>query len=253
MPLQDPTPFSPFAPADWRKALRQAAVSGYEGVELSITDPTRVDVGKVAEALRGEGLCLFALATGQAAGKEGLSLSTPDDKVRNRTIQRIKDHMRFARGFGAVVIVGTLRGVNGDKNLLVESLRECVSFDKNVRIALEALNRYESRLVNTVSEALEVLERVGAENLGLHLDTFHANIEEPKVGDAFRAAGGRLFHVDLADSNRWVPGYGHLDFREVWEALEAIDYRGNLVIESLPRPNAGAVLSAAQKIRAQWG
>ncbi|MBC7109140.1 MAG: sugar phosphate isomerase/epimerase [Methanomassiliicoccales archaeon] len=252
VPLQDPTPFSPFAPTEWREALRQVAESGYEGVEFAITDPVRVDMDKVAEALERERLRLLALATGQALEKERLSLSAPDDRVRERAVQRIKGHMRFAKRFGAVVIIGTLRGIVGDKTLLVESLRECASFDFSVKITLEPLNRYESRLVNTVSEALEVIECIGKDNVGLHLDTFHANIEEPKVGDAFRIAGERLFHVDLADSNRWVPGYGHLDFKEVWTALEAIDYRGGLVIECIPKPDKRALLSAAQKIRTQW-
>lgn len=242
VPLQDPTPFSPFTPSEWRKALREVAKAGYQVAELAVTDPKKLDPEEVAEALAEENLRLSSITTGQAAGVEGLSLSSPDAGVRERAVQRIKDHMRLAAPHGAVVIVGLLRGVDGSLELLVESLRECARFDTSVKIALEPLNRYESRLIHTAAEALKVIDQVGAENLGLLLDTFHAGIEERGIGEAFRAAGQRLFHVHLADSNRWVPGYGHFPFPEVMEALAAIDYAGALVIESFPKPGPEAML-----------
>lgn len=233
VPLQDPTPFSPFPPAEWRGALACLRQAGYTAVELAITDPERIDHKEVMEALRRENLRLLSLTTGQAAAKEGLSLSSPETDIRRRTVKRIQAHMRLARATHAVVIVGSLCGADGDMELLVKSLRECAVYDTAVKVALEPLNRYESRLVNTAVEGLEVVKRVGAKNLGLLLDTFHANIEERDVGQAFRDAGKRLFHVHLADSNRLPPGCGHLNFEEVWRALAAISYQGGLIIEAL--------------------
>lgn len=252
VPVQDPTPFSPFSPGEWRKALQELARAGYAAVELAITDPRKLDPEEVAEALAAANLRLSSLTTGQAAGKEGLSLSSSDGQVRERAIQRIQDHMRLAAPHGAVVIVGLLRGADGSPELLVKSLAECAQFDPGVKLALEPLNRYESRLINTAREALEVVERVGVENLGILFDTFHANIEEPSIEEAIRTAGECLFHVHLADSNRWVPGFGHLPFDEVWEALAAIGYRGSMVFECFPKPGAREMLSAAAKIRSQW-
>jgi sugar phosphate isomerase/epimerase len=248
LPLQDPTPFSPFSPNEWSSTLHRVKNAGYDGVELAITDPTKINIGAVREALKKEGLPLLSITTGQAAGLEGLSLSASDDEIRGRTVMRIKAHMDLAREFKAVVIVGSLRGADGTPKLLVESLRECAHYDPKIRLALEPLNRYESRLVNTVAEALEVIEQVGMENLGVLFDTFHANIEEVKIGNAIRKAGDRLFHVHLADSNRFVPGHGHLDFEEVWDALAKSGYRGSLVLEPLPRPSAEALLSVPKKI-----
>ncbi len=252
VPLQDPTPFSPFAPGNWRQALRRVKAEGYDGVELAITNPARINPDTAKEALESEGLRLLSITTGQAAAKEELSLSSPDEKVRRRAVERIQAHMQFAKSFGAVVIVGSLRGADGDMELLVESLCECATYDAEVRIALEPLNRYESRLVNTVADGLDVVERVSAENIGLLADTFHANVEESNIGEAFRTAGDRLFHVHLADSNRWTLGYGHLPLDAVWEALEAIDYDGSLVIEAFPYPNAEKLLASAKTIRLQW-
>ncbi|MGC9529270.1 MAG: TIM barrel protein [Candidatus Bipolaricaulaceae bacterium] len=243
VPVQDPTPFSPFSPGEWKRALPQLVQAGYQVVELAVTDPAPLEGAEVAAAVGAAGLRLCSLTTGQAAAKEGLSLSAEEEAMRERAVERICAHMRLAKPHGAVVIVGSLRGQAGSPGLLVDSLRACAAFDRSVRLALEPLNRYESRLVNTVADALTVVERVGADNLGLLVDTFHANIEERLIGDAFRAAGDRLFHVHLADSNRWPPGQGHLSFSEVAGALAASGYAGALVVEAFPKPDPAAALA----------
>lgn len=232
--------------------MRRVKTAGYAGVELAITDPTNIDPDIAKEALDSEGLRLLSITTGQAAGLEGLSLTSPDERIRRRTIERIEAHMDYVSRFGTVVIIGSLRGADGDVGLLTEALRECARHNSKVRLALEPLNRYESRLVNTVADALDVVDRVGAENLGILADTFHSNIEEVNIGEAFRVPGDRLFHVHLADSNRHVPGYGHLDFSQVWDALSAIDYQQALVLEPLPRPNVAALLDAPARLKGEW-
>ncbi len=249
VPLQDPTPFSPFPPDGWRDALKRLANEGHTVVELAITDPRGVDRDEVERTLEMSRLRLASLTTGQAAAKEGLSLSSSDRSVRAAAVERIVDHMRLARSHDAVVIVGSLRGADGSVDLLVDSLQRCARSIPEVKLALEPLNRYESRLVNTVGEALEILERVGEANVGILLDTFHANIEERAIDEAFRTAGERLFHVHLADSNRWPPGYGHLNFREIWAILERVGYRGNLILESLLKPEPEEVLRIAESLR----
>jgi sugar phosphate isomerase/epimerase len=251
VPMQHATPFSPFDPTDWRDALGCAASAGFDGVELAIVDPHLLDRSAVAEALDAAGLRLLSVTTGQAAGLEGLSLSASDETVRRRTIERIQAHMAFAEPFGAVVIVGSLRGADGDLDLLEESLRACASFN-DVTLALEPLNRYESRLLNTVAFAVQLIDRVGRENLGILFDTFHANIEETDPAGAIATAGKRLAHVHLADSNRWVPGYGHIKFADVWGQLEAIGYARSLVLEPLLQPSADALLQAGAEIRSSW-
>lgn len=252
VPLQDPTPFSPFEPTEWREALVEVSAAGFDGVELAITDPRLLEGSAVAEVLEAEDLRLLSITTGQAAGLEGLSLSTPDGAVRRRAIRRIQEHMAFAESFGAVVIVGSLRGADGDVGLLADSLRECAAFSGEVSLALEPLNRYESRLLNNVEETLRFVDGLDAENVGILFDTFHANIEEASIGGSIARLGDRLIHVHLADSNRWVPGYGHIDFTELWISLERISYRGGLVLEPLPRPDADRLLGAGEALRRDW-
>ena len=250
--MQDPTPFSPFCPDEWQQALDVVAASGFDGVELAITNPTLLEASEVAEALESRGLRLLSITTGQAAGLEGLSLSSEDREVRQRAIARICDHMAFAERFEAVVIVGSLRGSDGSMDLLHESLAECADSNPSVRLALEPLNRYESRLLNSIESTVQLIESVGASNMGLLFDTFHTNIEEVSISEAIALAGERLVHVHLADSNRWVPGYGHFDFAVVWEALGKIAYQHSFVLEPLPRPSADELLASGGKLRAEW-
>jgi len=252
VPIQAETPFSLFFPGAWHHAPAAVKTAGWDGAELAIVDPDRLDAADLAAAFDAEGLPVFSLTTGQAAGLEDLSLASPDEGVRERSVARIKAHMRLAREFGAVVIVGSLQGADGELTRLAESLQACARFDPEVRLALEPLNRYESRVVNTVEAGLRVVDAVACENLGLLVDTFHANIEERSISGALRTAGDRLFHVHVADSNRHVPGHGHLAFEAVWEALAGLGYGGAVVVETLPRPSGEALLAVGRGLPRSW-
>jgi sugar phosphate isomerase/epimerase len=76
--------------------------------------------------------------------------------------------------------------------------------------------------------------------MGLLLDTFHMNIEEPVIEESIRACGDRIFHFHVADSQRWYPGTGHLDFASILEALYSTGYEGYVSGEWLPKPDADA-------------
>jgi sugar phosphate isomerase/epimerase len=106
-----------------------------------------------------------------------------------------------------------------------------------VRFAIEPINRYETDLLNDVQSGLRFLERLGQDNVGLLLDTFHMNIEERNLIESIRLARTRLFHFHVADSNRWYPGAGHIDFRSVLATLDDIDYSGFVSAEILPMPD----------------
>jgi sugar phosphate isomerase/epimerase len=232
VPLQDPTPLSPLPLQDLNKSIAKVARAGYDGVELAITNPRSVEVKKIKRLLAEHNLKISAITTGQAYWAEGISLTGPK---RQRAIQRIKDHMTIAHDLEAVVIIGLIRG-EGAKRWLVEALKECASHDPIVKLALEPLNRYETALVNNVDEALEVLDIVGMENVGILFDTFHANIEEASIKKSILKAADRIFYVHIADSNRWAPGYGHLNFAEIIDALCKINYKGFLSAEVLAKP-----------------
>jgi len=228
---------------------------GYDGVELAIRDPKLVDIDELDKVISAQGLEVPAIGTGQAWGEEGLSFTSADPAIRKAAIQRIKSHIPLAKHFNAVIILGLIRGITPEgqthaqsMHYLVEALQECASeaAPHNVKYALEPLNRYETDLIHTAAEGLDLIERVGADNFGLLLDTFHMNIEEPVEEESIRACGERIFHFHVADSNRWYPGAGHLDFKSMLSVLFATGYQGYVSGEFIPQPDPDT--AAAQSI-----
>lgn len=240
---------------DWARNIAQIAALGYDGVELAIRDPNLLDQGTVARVVAEHRLEVSAIGTGQAYVEDGLSLTAPSADTRRRAIQRLKDHIAFAVPFGAVVIVGLLRGrivanVHRGQAMtwLREGLRECAAHaaPRGVRLAIEPINRYEADLILTAAEALELCHELAAENVGLLLDTFHMNIEETSLEGAITQAGERLFHFHVADSNRRYPGAGHIRFPALLEVLRQIGYQGYISGEMLPLPDP---ITAAREMR----
>ena len=238
---------------DLEANLSRIAALGYDGVELAIRDPRQVDADALVEWVASHGLVVPAIGTGQAWGEEGLSFTSDDPAIRAAAIERAASHVPLAARLGAVIIIGLLRGITPkgqtharSMEYLVEALRTtcAAAADKGVRLALEPLNRYETDLIHSAADGLELIEQVGAGNLGLLLDTFHMNIEEPSIEKSIRGCGRHLFHFHVADSNRWHPGAGHLDFASILGTLGDMGYKGFVSGEFMPQPDANA---AAQR------
>ena len=233
--------------------VRKIAGWGYDGVELAIRDPALVDADEVTQLVAEHGLLVPAIGTGQAWGEEGLSFTSADPQVRAAAVERIQSHIPLAARWGATVILGLIRGITPDgqthaqsMDYLAGALRECTqaAAATGVTYCLEPLNRYETDLIHTVEEGLALIDRVGADNLGLLLDTYHMNIEEPLIEESIRMCGDRILHFHVADSNRWHPGAGHLDFRRILEVLLETGYEGFVSGEFMPLPDAD---TAAQR------
>lgn len=103
---------------------------------------------------------------------------------------------------------------------------------RGLRIGIEPCNRYETHLLNRAVDAREVIEKIGADNLFIHLDTYHMNIEEESFAKGFGAAGRFLGYVHLSESHRGVPGRGMIDWPAAMRALAEVRYDGPLVLES---------------------
>lgn len=237
---------------DLETNLTCIASLGYKGVELAIRDPKLVDLDHLEGLIREYNLKVPAIGTGQAWGEEGLSFTDPDPEVRVAAIERIKSHIPAAVRFGAIIIIGLIRGIvkpGVDQaqamDWLVEALRECseAAQPDGIRLALEPINRYETTLINNTAQGLELIERVGEDNFGLLLDTFHMNIEEPNIENSIRACDKNIFHFHVADSNRWYPSAGHLDFKSILNALSLTGYRGWVSGEFLPKPDVETAAS----------
>ena len=231
---------------DFETNLAKIAGWGYEGVELAIRDPRLVDKDKLNRALEAHGLKVPAIGTGQAWGEEGLSFTSVDPDIRREAVERIKSHIPLAKQLDALVIIGLIRGVTPkgqshtrSMQFLSECLRECLELaaPAGVRLAFEPLNRYETDLINTATQGLDLVERIGSANLGLLLDTFHMNIEETAIEESIRKCGKQTFHFHVADSNRRYAGGGHIDFKSILAALYGTGYLGWVSGEFMPQPD----------------
>jgi len=242
-----PTKFSALAfKENFEESIKKVADLGFDGAELAVRNPKDLNVENVVKAIKENNLEVPTIGTGQAYGEESLSFSDSDETIRRMAVERINDQIIFASNFNAQVIIGLIRGIikeNVDKTeaeeWTIDCLRKCTEFAKeyNTGLTLEPVNRYESNFINTLNEGIEFVKRVGASNLGLLVDTFHMNIEEISICDSIIQAKDYITHVHFADSNRWTPGYGHLDFAKIVQALKKIGYQGHVSAEALPLPD----------------
>ena len=149
--------------------------------------------------------------------------------------------------------IGLLRGLGGvepkEKELadLAEAMKPVVDYadQKGVTLILEAINRYETVLLNSAQATMEFIEQqLGAPDcVGVLWDLFHANIEDPTFFGSIDCMGKRLKHIHLADSNRMFPGYGHIDFAGILGYVKGKGFTEYASFECLNRPTLETVLT----------
>jgi D-psicose/D-tagatose/L-ribulose 3-epimerase len=215
---------------------------GFDIFELSVENPTLIDVPEVKKALSDHGLS--AIVCGAFGPDRDLASETPQFVENSRTY--IKWLIDAAAELGSPVVCGPMYSSVGKAHLedasarkaewdrSVNNIRDLARYAKplGVSLALETLNRFETDMLNVVSQGLEFIHQTGMENVGFHLDTFHMHLEEKNSGDAIRAAGKKIFHFHACENDRGVPGSGQVHWDEVAKALKDVHYDGPVVIES---------------------
>ncbi len=245
---------------DLGRCCAQLVAFGYDGVELMVRNPRELDQAAIARTIAQHGLAVPDIGAAPIFGEDKLSLMDTDPVIRQRTRERLRDVIDLAARFGAQIHAGSLRGrlpegTQAQEALawLSEGLLEIAEYGqpKGVRVLLEPLNHFEANVFLTVLEAVEFLRSLNHPNLGVLPDTFHMNIEERCLPASLMAAREYITHVHFADSNRWYPGAGHINFREVLEALRLIGYKRFITIEAKQEPDPEtAARRAAQTVRA---
>ncbi len=232
---------SPFGD-DALHLARHARELGFDVLEICIEQPSRVSAEAVSAAAEDAGV---AVSVCGAFGPER-DVSHEQRSVRRSGQDYLRGCIDLAAAVGSPHVAGPMYSATGKARLLspserkqqrrwaVASLREAGEYagERGVALAIEPLNRFETDLVNTVAQGLELCERIGLPNVGLLLDTFHMNIEERSLPKAIRLAGGRVFHVHACENDRGAPGTGHIDWTGIAVALGEIGYTGQVVIES---------------------
>jgi sugar phosphate isomerase/epimerase len=245
------------------EVLRNLAAYGYQGIQIQMNGRFRDLgwdlIGRMCDD-SGMRLCI--------AGGGG-NLLSKDPEMRRQGVEAFKDSLRLAGRLGAVgKSTAPLRRYEIEppapprtlyelhEEILIEELKELapVAEEAGVMMMLEPLNRYESQFIQRLEQAHKVCAAVGSRNVGFMADLFHMNIEEVDLGQAIDATGDYLRYVHLADSNRFEPGAGHLDFRPALAALKRIGYDGFMTLECrvMGADKGRALTDAAALMRRLW-
>jgi len=215
---------------------------GFDIFELSIEDPRLIDVSIVKRELANNNL--DAIVCG-AFGPDR-NICSDDSKIRENAKSYIRWLIDGAAELGSETICGPMYSSVGKDHkekpedriaewkLAVAGIQEMAEYadQKGVKLALEPLNRFETDMINVVSQGMQFITDTGKDNVGLHLDTFHMHLEEKSSPEAIRLAGDRIFHFHACENDRGVPGTGQVHWTEIGKALKKTGYKGPVVIES---------------------
>ena len=227
--------------AAWTRAAAEVAVPeaaryGLEVIEIPLLAPETIDIPHARDLLAAHRIAPSA------------SLCLPPDRLATRAPAAATEFLlaavEAAHGLGCTFLGGVTYSALGYKTGLPPTEAEYEAIAAALRpaarraaelgltLGLEPCNRYETHLLNTAGQTVALLDRIGAANTAVHLDTYHMNIEEKGIAEGLRIAGNRTSYIHLSESDRGVPGTGTIDWEEVFATLAAIGFSGDLVIES---------------------
>jgi sugar phosphate isomerase/epimerase len=236
-----------YATEDLEKSLQRLAKYEYDAVELEgEPDKEKYEPKKVKKMLQQYGLEVSSIA-GMYLWKEEIKrdLASSDKKIREQTIMYLFKCIDYAQLMGAKLVIVVPAAVSKlapslskkeDWKNSVKAVQEVAKYaeKKDILLAIEPINRYETYLVNSVQDALGYACEVNSSHVKIMADTFHMNIEERDIPEAIRIAGNNLINVHIADSNRCSVGRGHINFKALIKALKEINYQYALTLEPLP-------------------
>jgi D-psicose/D-tagatose/L-ribulose 3-epimerase len=232
---------SPFTNESTR-LFKQFKKWGFDTVEIPIEDPSHIDPSHVKGELDKAGLVCGSVCA--CMGPDRDLRGTPEAQETGLNYMRkLLDQMvtlDCPSLIGPVYsAVGRADAVPPDEykeqwKTVVEHLKTLAKYaqERGRQICLEPLNRFETDFINTCDQGLRMVKAVGSPALCLHLDTFHMNIEEKNQAAAIRKAGRQLGHFHACGSDRGTPGNDHIDWKPIAAALNAVGYKGDVVIES---------------------
>lgn len=225
----------------WDHAGAERAVAAAVGhkmdfIEVALLSPEKVDAAHSRRLLEKHGMpavCPLGLPEGKRAS------SHPE-----AALAFLKLALDQTAAIGALALTGVTYGgigertgvppTQGERDNIARVLVEAAAYAKalGLELGIEPVNRYENHILNTGWQAVEMVERVGAENLFIHLDTYHMNIEERGLALGILDAAKYLRYIHLSESDRGTPGSGNVRWDEIFGALRAVGFTGGLAMES---------------------
>jgi len=233
---------------EWKEIVDYVAKLGYEGVEIApftfaedvneISATKRTEILSVAKQSNLEIIGLHWLL----ASPKGLSISSPDKNLREKSIEYLKDLINFCADLkGKLMIFGSPQQRNIAPSSTYEETYHYVrdgflkilplAKEKNVTIALEPLTKKETNFITTAEDALRMIKEINHPNFKLHLDVKAMSGEEKPIPEIIESAKDYLVHVHANDPNLLGPGFGEVDYEPIKKALEKINYNQYLSVE----------------------
>ncbi len=218
------------------RAIAAAKTSGMDFIEIALLDPASTDAAlgrRLLDEAELPSVCSLGLPEAVWASKN------PEGAIDFLSLAIEK-----AADLGAEALTGVTYGGIGERSGLPPTEAELDNVARvlgvtaktakqaGLAFGIEPVNRYETHLINTAAQGVAMIERVGSENLFLHLDTYHMNIEEKGAGNGILAARDHLRYIHLSESDRGTPGQGTCDWDEIFATLAAIGFDGGLAMES---------------------
>ena len=239
------------------RLLKLAKKYGCDVFELALEDISILDPDEINKAIEDSGIPIKTVCGAHGPERD---ISADDEETRQSGIKYGKDMVDFAAQIGAEVVAGPIYSAVGKARQQtpeevelkwkygVENLKVICDYaaKKDVMIAVEPLNRFETDFINTVEQGVEYLRRVGYDNCGFLLDTFHMGIEEANVPAAIRLAGTefRIMDFHASANNRGTPGLDNTNWVAVRDAVRAVGYDDYFIIESFT-PDCVEIAKAA--------
>jgi D-psicose/D-tagatose/L-ribulose 3-epimerase len=238
---------SPLTPEWLEKLVPKIAGWGYEAIELPLESIGDWDSPETGQLLSDYGLEPVLCAV----MPPGRNLIHCSDEERDLTQRYLLACVDAAITVGARRVVGPIYAAVGrtwrmedeDRRRGMADLREALrpvahhAGERGIMLGVEPLNRYETSVLNTTYQALDLIDGLPRESVGLNLDVYHMNIEEKDSPEALRMAGERLIHLQVCANDRGTPGEDDLDWTGMGSALAEIGYTGVLGIESFTADN----------------
>lgn len=217
-------------------AVAAAVEYGMDFIEIAMLNAPAVDAPHTRALLEKNSLravCSLGLP------EHALPSTNPD-----AAIEHLKMALDKTKDCGAEALSGVTFGGIGERtghpptekelDNVAKVLDAASSHAKSIGLlfGIEPINRYENHLINTGWQAVEMIERVGSDNIFVHLDTYHMNIEEKGAGNGILDAREHIKYIHLSESDRGTPGEGCCDWNEIFSTLAAINFKGGLAMES---------------------
>lgn len=217
-------------------AIQQTAATGFDLLEILLPPSMEFDAPTVKKQLKQYGIeavCSLNLPKSAHIPFHPKEATRLIKAAIDKTAQLETTFLGGVLHGGIGVFSGTTR-TEEEENTLCEVWAEVADYASphGITIGIEPINRYETYMCSCADEVLQFINRVNAPNLALHLDTFHMNIEETSFYTPVIAAGNRLRHVHMTESDRGMLGEGNVNWEDLFRGLREINFNGNLVLEN---------------------